>query len=50
MTTINDDTSSDNNKRNLVSCAQDDRKSIARIYPKRASEVIKFSEQSWKKV
>ena len=33
-----------------MSCAQDDRKSIARIYPKRASEVIKFSEQSWKKV
>ena len=44
-----DDKSSDNNKRNLVPRAQDDRKCIVHIYPKSASEIIKFSEQSWKK-
>ena len=39
-----DDKSSDNNKRNLVPRAQDDRKCIVHIYPKSASEIIKFSE------
>ena len=45
-----DDKSSDHNKRNLVSHAQDDRKFVVHIYPKSASEIIKFCEQSWKKV
>ena len=44
-----DDKSNDNNKRNLVSRAEDDRKCIVHIYPKSASDIIKFSEQSWKK-
>ena len=50
ITTMTDDKSSDNNKRNLVSRAQDGRKCIVHIYPKSASEIIRFSEQSWKKV
>ena len=45
-----DDKSSDHNKRNLVSHAQDGRKFVVHIYPKRASEIIKFSKQSWRKV
>ena len=45
-----DDKSSDNNQGNLVSRAQDGRNCIVHIYPKSASEIIKFSEQSWKKV
>ena len=45
-----DDKSSDNNKRNLVLRAQDGRKCIAHIYPKSASEIIRFCEQFWKKV
>ena len=45
-----DDKSSDNNQGNLVSRAEDGRNCIVHIYPKSASEIIKFSEQSWKKV
>ena len=45
-----DDKSSDNNKRNLVPPAQDRRKYIVYIQPKSASEIIKSSGQSWKKV
>ena len=41
--------SSDNNKRNLVPRTQDGRKCIVHIYPKSASEITKFSDQSWKK-
>ena len=48
--TMADDKSSDNNKQNLVSRAQDGGKCIVHIYTKSASEIIKFSEQSWKKV
>ena len=42
ITTMTDDKSSDNNKRNLVSRARDGRKCIVHIYPKSASEIIKF--------
>ena len=45
-----DDKSSDHNKRNLVSHAQDGRKLVVHIYSKRASEIIKFSKQFWRKV
>ena len=45
-----DGKSNDNNKRNLLSRAQDGYKCIVHIYPKVASKIIKFNEQSWKKV
>ena len=43
---MSDDKSSDNNKPNLVSRAQNGQKCIVHIYPKSASEIIKFTEQS----
>ena len=45
-----DDKASNNNKWNLVSRTQDGQICIVHIYPKCASEIMKFSEQSWKKV